>query len=159
MNFLFFYPFINSQLLFMKHILMLLIATLTISISQSFAQKGKVDTLKHSSYYSCPMHPEVHSIKNGVCQKCGMKLVLSTKEEMKANVTKSYSCPSHIEVTSDSAGTCPKCGKSLQLSTKEKMKMGDYYCPMHPGEVSDKAGSCPKCGMKLTKKESHDHQH
>lgn len=28
-----------------------------------------------ASYYTCPMHPEVHSDKPGQCPKCGMTLV------------------------------------------------------------------------------------
>lgn len=28
-----------------------------------------------ASYYTCPMHPEVHSDQPGKCPKCGMTLV------------------------------------------------------------------------------------
>jgi len=29
-------------------------------------------------YYTCPMHPEIHSLKPGKCPKCGMELVKKT---------------------------------------------------------------------------------
>ena len=37
-----------------------------------------------SFYYTCPMHPEVHSDKSGMCPICGMTLV-------KAEISKSDS--------------------------------------------------------------------
>jgi Cu(I)/Ag(I) efflux system membrane fusion protein len=34
----------------------------------------------NSDYYTCTMHPEVHSDKPGDCPKCGMKLVLAHQQ-------------------------------------------------------------------------------
>lgn len=83
----------------------------------------KEETTKNISMYSCPMHPEVTSDKEGKCSKCGMSL---TKKTMPKAVTKSethaemYACPMHPEVKSDKAGKCSKCGMNL-----EKVKKGD----------------------------------
>ncbi len=83
----------------------------------------KKETTKNISMYSCPMHPEITSDKEGKCSKCGMAL---TKKTMPKAVTKSethaemYVCPMHPEVKSDKAGKCSKCGMNL-----EKVKQGD----------------------------------
>ncbi len=83
----------------------------------------KKETTKNISMYSCPMHPEITSDKEGKCSKCGMTL---TKKTMPKAVTKSethaemYVCPMHPEVKSDKAGKCSKCGMNL-----EKVKKGD----------------------------------
>jgi len=136
-----------------------MIATLTISSVSVFGQDkgGKKDTTQHSLLYSCSMHPDVTSDKQGKCPKCGMDLSLSNKEEMKRQVTKNYTCPVHLDVVSDRSGKCPQCGKKLSLSNKEQMKvevMKQYTCPMHPDEMSDKVGKCSKCGMDLTMKKA-----
>ena len=137
---------------------MLLIAALTISSVSVIAQKaGKKDTVQHVALYSCPMHPDVKMDKPGKCPQCGMDLSISTKEEMKKQVTKAYTCPVHADVVSDKSGKCPQCGKKLILSKKEEMKadvMKTYCCSMHPDVVSDKRGKCPKCGMEMTMKKA-----
>ena len=139
----------------MKSIIVLTLVLITAS-NFLFAQKaGRIDTIQHTTYYTCPMHSEVMSEKPGNCPKCGMKLNLSTKEEMKMEVTRSYSCPIHTDVISHDPGKCPKCGKQLNLSPKEQMKtevMKIYTCPMHPEVALDKDGVCPKCGKTLVEK-------
>lgn len=122
-----------------------------------FAQSkaGKIDTTKHTTFYTCPKHPDVVSDKPGKCPKCGMDLSLSSKEQMKAVTSKSYTCPIHLDVASHDPGKCPKCGKKLTLSTKEQMKAEVakvYTCPMHPEVALDKEGKCPKCGTALVEK-------
>ena len=122
-----------------------------------FAQKAKQDTTRHVTLYSyaCPMHPNFISDKPGKCPKCGMDMTLSTKEQMKRDVTKTYTCPVDADVISTQPGKCPKCGKNLNLSKKEQMKaevVKLYTCPMHPDVSSDKPGKCPKCGMDLVEK-------
>jgi transcription initiation factor IIE alpha subunit len=142
----------------MKKYIMLLIAALTIgSITVSAQEKaGKKDTTQHVALYTCPMHPNVTSDKPGKCPQCGMDLSLSTKEEMKKEVTKNYTCPVHTDIVSAKPGKCPLCKKKLVLS-KEEMKMEvmkTYTCSMHPDVTSDKPGKCPKCGMDLTIKKN-----
>lgn len=119
---------------------------------------GKVDTTKHATYYTCPMHPDVISKKTGKCPQCGMELKRSNKEQMKAGVTKNYVCPVHVDVVTHNPGKCPKCGEKLNLSSKEQMKaetMKIYTCPMHPEIALDKEGKCPKCGKSLVEKKDN----
>lgn len=133
---------------------MLMIAALTISSISVFAQEkaGKKDTIQHTVFYACHMHPKVASDKPGKCSECGMDLSVSKKEEMKKQVAKTYNCPVHLEVVSNKPGKCSKCGKNLLKSKKEQMKaevMNTYCCSMHPDVTSDKPGKCSKCGMDL----------
>jgi len=119
---------------------------------------GKVDTVKHESIYTCPMHNEVASHQPGKCPTCGMDLTLTNKEQMKRNVVKNYTCPVHLDVTKHDPGKCPKCGKKLNLSPKEQMKaevVKLYTCPMHPEVALDKNGKCPKCGSALVEKKQN----
>jgi predicted RNA-binding Zn-ribbon protein involved in translation (DUF1610 family) len=129
-----------------------------ISSAALFAQEkaGKQDTTQHAVFYSCPIHGDVTTNTPGKCPKCGMDdLIVSKKEQMKSEVSKTYTCPLHLDMTFDKEGKCPKCGKMLILSKKEQMKaeiVKIYTCPMHPDVASDKSGKCPKCGMALTEK-------
>jgi ribosomal protein S27AE len=78
--------------------------------------------------YSCPMHPEVKSDKEGKCPKCGMALV---KQQPPQEI---YTCPMHPEVVSTKEGKCPKCGMALvnkqvsgvALTEAEKKKVPGY---------------------------------
>ena len=140
----------------MRNILVLA-SLLLMTSSAVFAQTkaGKVDTAQHEQFYTCSMHPDVVSNQPGKCPKCGMQLSLSSKEQMKARVTKNYNCPVHLSVTSHNPGQCPQCGRKMNLSTKEQMKaevVKLYTCPMHPEVALDKNGVCPKCGKALVEK-------
>lgn len=139
--------------------MMILALTLVLASTGIYAQEkaGKKDTIQHTTLYTCGMHPDVESDEPGKCPECGMELIQSQKEQMKAAVTKTYSCPAHLDVTSKGPGKCSKCGKSLTLSKKEEMKMkvmNPYSCPTHPDVTSNKPGKCSKCGMDLVKKKS-----
>lgn len=138
----------------MKHLIFATVLILSVSFN-SFAQTkaGKKDTVQHTAFYTCPMHPDMKSDKPGTCPKCGMNLTLSKKEQLKKDVTKTYSCPVHTNVITNHPGKCPKCNSKLVVNRKGS-KQGTivYTCGMHPNEVSDKPGKCPICGMDLTKK-------
>lgn len=138
--------------------LTLLAVSLFLAMTCIFAQKaGKVDTLKRTTYYSCPKHKEVKGHEPGKCPKCGMELNMSTKEQMKARTMKNYSCPAHLDVVKHDPGKCPQCGKKLLLSSKEQMKaqvMKTYTCPMHTEIALDKEGKCPKCAKPLIEKKA-----
>lgn len=143
----------------MKKIIIAAISFLVISPAV-FAQTkaGKKDTTQHTTYYTCPKHPDVVKTAPGKCPQCGMQLNLSDKEQMKTNATRSYSCPVHVEEKSHHPGKCPQCGKPLNLSPKEQMKAATvkiYTCPMHPEIALNKEGNCPKCGKRLTEKKGN----
>ena len=145
----------------MKHLSILIIIFLSVSTGL-FAQSkaGKSDTTAHTTFYSCPKHPDVKRHEPGKCAKCGMELGLSAKEQMKAGQSKSYICPVHSDVASHDPGQCPKCGKKMNLSAKEQMKSEVtkiYTCPMHPEVSLGKDGNCPKCGKTLVEKKQKKH--
>jgi transcription initiation factor IIE alpha subunit len=137
-----------------------LVLTLFLTSTCIFAQKaGRMDTVKHTTFYSCPTHPDVTGHEPGKCPKCGMELNLSTKEQMKAKKMKTYTCPAHLDIVKHDAGKCPKCGKKLDLSPKEQMKaevVKLYTCPMHPEVALDKEGNCPNCGKALIEKKTNN---
>ena len=140
----------------MKKLIQIVIVFL-ISSGGAFAQikAGKVDTTSHTSFYSCPKHPEVKNHVPGKCSKCGMDLDLSSKQQMKASQVKNYVCPVHLTVAAHHPGNCPKCGKKLTLSPKEQMKAEvtkAYTCAMHPEVSLNKDGNCSKCGKALIEK-------
>ena len=140
----------------MKKLLILVIASFVFSPAL-FAQTkaGRVDTVNHSKFYTCPKHSDIVSNKPGKCPTCGMDLSLSPKEQMKASETRRYNCPIHLAVTSHNPAKCPQCGRKMNLSPKEQMKADvakTYTCPMHPGVALDKEGKCPKCGEALVEK-------
>jgi transcription initiation factor IIE alpha subunit len=140
----------------MKRTAILLISFFIVTASAIAQTKpAPVDTAKHVTLYTCTMHPDVQSHEPGKCPKCDMDLTLSSKEKMKASVTKHYTCPVHETVTSHDPGKCPQCGRKMNLSPKEQMKaevMKTYTCPMHPQVALDKDGKCPKCGKELVEK-------
>jgi transcription initiation factor IIE alpha subunit len=140
----------------MKKLIVIAISLLLVAPTLLAQTKAnKIDTLQHTTLYSCPMHKDVTSNHKGKCPKCGMNLTLTNKEQMKTDVMKNYTCAAHLEVTKHDPGKCPKCGKKLNLSPKEQMKTGVmkiYTCPMHPEVALDKEGKCPKCGTALLEK-------
>ncbi|TKK66323.1 hypothetical protein FC093_17210 [Ilyomonas limi] len=137
----------------MKRVIILML--LVVCTATTFAQKSKADSaIKNSGtilvQYTCPMHPDVISDKQGKCPKCGMDLTLSKKEQMKREVTKTYTCPTHSELVSANPGNCPYCSAKLVVD-RRGTKQGTviYTCSMHPNVTVTKAGTCPICGMTL----------
>lgn len=60
----------------MKRIILIML--LHVSFVSAFSQS--------TTYYTCPMHPEIHSSKPGNCPKCGMKLVKATVKPPKTKL-------------------------------------------------------------------------
>ncbi|WP_345980706.1 copper-translocating P-type ATPase [Sulfurimonas sp. HSL3-2] len=69
------------------------------------------------TFYTCPMHPEIHQDHPGTCPKCGMALEKETQTV--STVKTQYTCPMHPEIIRDKPGTCPKCGMALESVTVE----------------------------------------
>ena len=99
------------------------------SASHAIGQKAAlpVPIPTQGGLYSCPMHPEVKSDKEGKCPKCNMALVKQQPVDI-------YACPMHPEVVSNKAGSCPKCKMALVkkqrtavvLSEEDKKKVPGY---------------------------------
>ena len=68
-----------------------------------------------STFYTCPMHPEIRQQGSGACPKCGIALELLV--EPAAIVRTEYTCPMHPEIIQDHPGNCPKCGMALEPKT------------------------------------------
>jgi ribosomal protein L37AE/L43A len=99
------------------------------SASHAVGQKAAlpVPLTTQGGLYSCPMHPEVKSDKEGKCPKCQMTLVKQQAQEI-------FACPMHPEFVSNKAGSCPKCNMALVkkqrtavvLSEEDKKKVPGY---------------------------------
>lgn len=69
-----------------------------------------------STYYECPMHPDVKNNQPGMCPECGMKLVPTKAKQI-------YTCPMHPDVRQDHEGMCSECGMRL---VPEKSSHSDH---------------------------------
>jgi uncharacterized protein with PIN domain len=130
----------------------LAVSTAVSAQSSTKPSKGQVQ----KTTYSCPMHSDVMSMKEGKCSKCGMELVKTTKTTHNSAV-KGSQATSVVEAkyickmdgsTSDKPGKCSKCGMGM---TKNETPKADYACPMHATVTGKKGDKCSKCGMALTK--------
>jgi len=65
--------------------------------------------------YTCPMHPEVHSIAPGACPKCGMALEAAIITALA--IRTQYTCPMHPQIVRNEPGSCPICGMTLEPMT------------------------------------------
>jgi hypothetical protein len=116
--------FKNIKSLIMKSLIIYCLA-MFVSIA-AFSQKAKQNsdtTLKSYLTYSCSMHPQYVSNVPAKCPVCNRDLILSKKEQMKAEVVKLYTCPMD-KVISTQPGKCPKCGKDM-VEFKPKKKSGN----------------------------------
>lgn len=120
----------------MKNLIIILCVFLAVSLSapaQISTKPSKGETQKTT--YTCPMHPNERSEKEGNCSKCGMDLVKSSQTKHNSSV------------------------KGSQSSSKIVSK---YVCTMD-GSTSQKPGKCSKCGMGMKKadeeKNVENHKH
>ena len=81
--------------------------------SADYCPEGTCDI--GSTYYTCPMHPEIRQEGPGSCPKCGM--ALEAAGEPVATTRTQYTCPMHPEIIQDEPGSCPKCGMALEPIT------------------------------------------
>jgi Cu(I)/Ag(I) efflux system membrane fusion protein len=132
-------------------ILLILFSSVTMSNEHNHNEHQK-QSKSINSTYSCPMHPNIQSHKEGECPICGMDLVLNKQIENKKEQS-IYNCPMHPDISSHTEGKCSICGMFLVLEEPKKEVIDDkkelYSCPMHPNIKSHKEGECPICGMDL----------
>lgn len=139
----------------MKNLIIVLsvfLTVITVASAQTATKKEETKTT-----YTCPMHPEVVSMKEGECSKCGMKLVKTIKPENNTaakgsqesgEIVTKYVCKMD-GTTSEMAGKCPKCGMKM---TEQEFQKAAYTCPMHSKVAGKQGDKCPKCGMEMEKK-------
>lgn len=105
-----------------KIVLVIAVSLFSYSATMAQEQVQKQEKIENKVVYTCSMHPEEISDKQGDCPKCGMKLI-EKKVELKNEQI--YNCSMHPEVTSDKPGKCPKCGMKLtKKGEKSNHKMG-----------------------------------
>ncbi|WP_232216389.1 copper-transporting P-type ATPase [Methylobacter marinus] len=76
---------------------------------------SSIDNSTTTAHYTCPMHPEIQSLRPGNCPKCGMAL---EPVEMPRPVSHTeWVCPMHPEIVRDEPGNCPICGMALEPRT------------------------------------------
>lgn len=91
------------------------------------------NTAQSDSYWTCPMHPQVHMNHSGNCPICGMNLVkVEANEAVK---------PQEKATSSNSDN------KDHEMKNMENKPY--FTCPMHPQIHQDHPGECPICHMKL----------
>lgn len=94
-------------------VLSLILAAHTFSFAQTETSKKEAKT---KTIYTCSMHAEIVSDKEGKCPKCGMKLVKAKQKN--GSTEKVYVCTMCKEVTSKKPVKCPKCGMKLTEKVK-----------------------------------------
>ena len=84
-----------------------------------------------STYYTCPMHPQIVRDEPGKCPICTMDLVKATKQAAQSAAPAQpaaapaaspalthYMCPMHPQISRDQPGKCPICSMDLVKATK-----------------------------------------
>ncbi|WP_235209267.1 copper-translocating P-type ATPase [Methylobacter sp. BBA5.1] len=74
-----------------------------------------IDNSTTTAHYTCPMHPEIQSLRPGNCPKCGM--ALEPVETPRPVSHTEWVCPMHPEIVRDVPGNCPICGMALEPRT------------------------------------------
>jgi P-type Cu+ transporter len=74
-----------------------------------------IDNSTTTAHYTCPMHPEIQSLRPGNCPKCGM--ALEPVETPRPVSHTEWVCPMHPEIVRDEPGNCPICGMALEPRT------------------------------------------
>ena len=137
--------------------------------------------LAEAAAYKCPIHPLVHSDREGRCTVCASPLepeksVAGEGEQEHIPADAKYTCPmSECWHFSAEPGECPVCGMNLkpidEVQWVREMRATatdraapvtprpaaghEYICPMHPEEVrAAQPGTCTICGMLLVAESS-----
>lgn len=118
--------------------------------------------------FRCPVHPLVHSDREGNCTICGRALEEAvpggpSQAPKLVPADARFTCPmQECWHFSPDQGECPKCGmqlkpiedipwaKEARAAEPSRATEPVYVCPMHPEEVrAARPGTCFICGMQL----------
>jgi Cu(I)/Ag(I) efflux system membrane fusion protein len=77
----------KKMLIMMSIAAMVALVSCSNSTNNSSSPQNSQEAAKHI-YYTCTMHPEIHSDKPGKCPKCGMELVEREESVKDSTVTK-----------------------------------------------------------------------
>jgi hypothetical protein len=124
--------------------------------------------LAEAAPYRCPVHPLVHSDREGRCTICGASLeptqvAASKPHERRIPLGVKYVCPmQECRHFATEPGECPVCGMNLKpieqvdwakaalAAAQPQEAKRAYVCPMHTGQVrAAQPGTCSICGMQL----------
>lgn len=83
-------------------------------VSQNSKEKMQISEIQGSSYWTCPMHPQIHSDKPGECPICHMALVQIQNKAQKQNASMNQT-DSRSEVTTS--------GNQVELLGVQKHKV------------------------------------
>ena len=104
-------------------------------------------------FYTCVMHPKIHSPGPGNCPKCGMKLVKGKAKAIIPPIKNEIDMPSPKDTAKHQHNME---GMNMNNMPKEQAQPVTYTCVMQPEIHSLKPGNCPKCGMKLVKEKAKE---
>ncbi|MBG8555843.1 efflux RND transporter periplasmic adaptor subunit [Hymenobacter guriensis] len=101
--------------------------TFGVGACQKAAPKDPHDHEAASTYFTCPMHPQIMRDQPGKCPICSMDLMKATKQVAAAKPAPAvapaaalthYTCPMHPQISREQPGKCPICGMDLVKATK-----------------------------------------
>tara|TARA_R110000851_G_scaffold129525_3_gene262369 strand:+ start:491 stop:2299 length:1809 start_codon:yes stop_codon:yes gene_type:complete len=130
------------------------------ALTSPVAYGAEHDHAQHQSQasktYTCPMHPEVISDKEGSCPICNMFLVVKEDQDESSVDDTQHPMANMKSVSQTNKGQAdkvieqPKPALLPKANNKDNAKV-KYVCPMHSHVVSDAPSTCPICGMNLEK--------
>ena len=103
-----------------------LLSFLASACQQAPPEEAHVSNRAASTFYTCPMHPQIVRDQPGDCPICGMTLVKVNRSVASAKPTTAaptaaalthYTCPMHPQISREQPGDCPICGMTLVKAT------------------------------------------